>query len=123
MEQNKREPKELWQEPKAQALAWKPCADQRSWSPDGRHSPSLFFFCFKTGSSLFPMEFSLFIYFSDFLDGENGYIMVTANGGINQQRVAVSILLLCPSSCLLKFLYHHIMRPRDTFHRYVISLL
>ena len=82
-----------------------------------------FFFCFKTGSSLFPMEFSVFIYFSDFLDGENGYIMVTANGGINQQRVAVSILLLCPSSCLLKFLYHHIMRPRDTFHRYVISLL
>ncbi|XP_013584746.1 PREDICTED: uncharacterized protein At1g04910 [Brassica oleracea var. oleracea] len=54
--ENKREPKELWQEPKAQALAWKPCADQRSWSPD---------------------------------DGENGYIMVTANGGINQQRVAV----------------------------------
>ncbi|KAL0723360.1 hypothetical protein Bca4012_037959 [Brassica carinata] len=54
--QNKREPKELWQEPKAQALAWKPCADQRSWSPN---------------------------------DGENGYIMVTANGGINQQRVAV----------------------------------
>ncbi|KAG2323709.1 hypothetical protein Bca52824_006437 [Brassica carinata] len=54
--ENKREPKELWQEPKAQALAWKPCADQRSWSPN---------------------------------DGENGYIMVTANGGINQQRVAV----------------------------------
>ncbi|CAH8391586.1 unnamed protein product [Eruca vesicaria subsp. sativa] len=53
---NKLEPKELWQEPKAQALAWKPCSDERSWSPD---------------------------------DGKNGYIMVTANGGINQQRVAV----------------------------------
>lgn len=35
LEQNKREPKELWQEPKAQALAWKPCAEQRSWSPNG----------------------------------------------------------------------------------------
>ncbi|CAH2038179.1 unnamed protein product [Thlaspi arvense] len=56
LQQNKLEPKDLWQEPKQQALAWKPCADQRSWSPD---------------------------------DGKNGYIMVTANGGINQQRVAV----------------------------------
>ncbi|CAE5962428.1 unnamed protein product [Arabidopsis arenosa] len=54
--QNKLEPKELWREPKDQALAWKPCADQRSWKPN---------------------------------DGKNGYIMVTANGGINQQRVAV----------------------------------
>ncbi|ESQ35633.1 hypothetical protein EUTSA_v10007119mg [Eutrema salsugineum] len=54
--ENKLEPKDLWQEPKEQALAWKPCADQRYWSPD---------------------------------DGKNGYIMVTANGGINQQRVAV----------------------------------
>ncbi|CAH8252001.1 unnamed protein product [Arabidopsis lyrata] len=54
--ENKLEPKELWQEPKEQASAWKPCADQRSWTPD---------------------------------DGKNGYIMVTANGGINQQRVAV----------------------------------
>ncbi|CAN8245200.1 unnamed protein product [Cochlearia groenlandica] len=54
--QNKIEPKELWREPKDQSLAWKPCADQRSWKPN---------------------------------DGRNGYIMVTANGGINQQRVAV----------------------------------
>ncbi|XP_023646018.1 O-fucosyltransferase 2 isoform X2 [Capsella rubella] len=54
--ENKLEPKELWQEPREQASAWKPCADQRSWTPD---------------------------------DGKNGYIMVTANGGINQQRVAV----------------------------------
>jgi hypothetical protein len=33
--QNKLEPKELWREPKDQALAWKPCADQRSWKPSG----------------------------------------------------------------------------------------
>ncbi|CAA0193541.1 unnamed protein product [Arabidopsis thaliana] len=54
--ENKLETKDLWQEPKEQASAWKPCADQRSLTPD---------------------------------DGKNGYIMVTANGGINQQRVAV----------------------------------
>lgn len=82
-----------------------------------------FFFALRLDQACFLWSFLNLIYFPDFLDGENGYIMVTANGGINQQRVAVSILLLCPSSCLLKFLYHHIMRPRDTFHRYVISLL
>ncbi|XP_010476148.1 PREDICTED: uncharacterized protein At1g04910-like isoform X2 [Camelina sativa] len=54
--ENKLEPKDLWQEPREQASAWKPCAEQRSWTPN---------------------------------DGKNGYIMVTANGGINQQRVAV----------------------------------
>ncbi|KAL1199034.1 O-fucosyltransferase 2 [Cardamine amara subsp. amara] len=56
LEKNKLEPQDLWEEPKKQALAWKPCADHRSWAPN---------------------------------DGNNGYIMVTANGGINQQRVAV----------------------------------
>lgn len=30
------------------------------------------------------------VFFLVELDGKNGYIMVTANGGINQQRVAVS---------------------------------
>jgi len=34
-EQNKLETKDLWQEPKEQASAWKPCADQRSLTPDG----------------------------------------------------------------------------------------
>ncbi|XP_022716153.1 uncharacterized protein At1g04910-like isoform X3 [Durio zibethinus] len=54
--QNKREPKDLWQEPVVPASAWRPCADQHNWEPS---------------------------------EGKNGYIMVTANGGMNQQRVAV----------------------------------
>lgn len=32
---NKREPKDLWQEPFVPASAWRPCADQRSWEPSG----------------------------------------------------------------------------------------
>lgn len=33
--ENKREPKDLWQEPFAPASAWRPCADQRNWEPSG----------------------------------------------------------------------------------------
>lgn len=32
--------------------------------------------------------------FLDNVDGHNGYIIVSANGGINQQRVAVSNYLI-----------------------------
>lgn len=32
---NKREPKDLWQEPFVPASAWRPCADQRNWEPSG----------------------------------------------------------------------------------------
>ncbi|KAF2303675.1 hypothetical protein GH714_021144 [Hevea brasiliensis] len=31
--ENKREPKDLWQEPFVEASAWIPCADQRNWDP------------------------------------------------------------------------------------------
>jgi hypothetical protein len=85
--QNKLEPKELWREPKDQALAWKPCADQRSWKPSGLLlllSMSLFLVLYRYSFSDFCVFFCVWS-----LDGKNGYIMVTANGGINQQRVAV----------------------------------
>lgn len=32
---NKREPKDLWQEPFVPASTWRPCADQRNWEPSG----------------------------------------------------------------------------------------
>jgi hypothetical protein len=35
MVQNKREPKDLWQEPLVPASSWTPCSDQRSWEPNG----------------------------------------------------------------------------------------
>ena len=35
MGQDKREPKDLWQETLAPASAWRPCGDQRNWEPNG----------------------------------------------------------------------------------------
>ncbi|XP_010553452.1 PREDICTED: uncharacterized protein At1g04910 [Tarenaya hassleriana] len=85
--QNKPEPKELWREPKEQAAAWKPCADQRTWAPN---------------------------------DGRNGYIMVTANGGITQQRVAVCNIvvvarLLNATLVIPKFMFSDVWTDASQF--------
>ncbi|KAJ0017574.1 hypothetical protein Pint_09797 [Pistacia integerrima] len=72
--QNKREPKDLWHEPVIPASSWRPCADQRSWEPNG---------------------------------GNNGYLVVTANGGMNQQRVAV-----CNAVVLARLLNATLVVPR-----------
>lgn len=41
-----------------------------------------------------------------FVEGNNGYIVVSANGGINQQRVAVSSVSgrIC---CFYEYFYYH----------------
>lgn len=75
--------------------AWKPCADKRNLKPIGE---SLFlsyvhFYCV----SCF-LNFNGINSYSNFsnktldmvIERNIGYIMVTANGGMNQQRVAVS---------------------------------
>ncbi|XP_021889107.1 uncharacterized protein At1g04910 isoform X2 [Carica papaya] len=85
--ENKREPKDLWQEPLVPASAWRPCADQRSWMP---------------------------------CEGKNGYIMVTANGGINQQRVAVCNIvviarLLNATLVVPKFMYSDVWTDVSQF--------
>ncbi|KAK2644561.1 hypothetical protein Ddye_019756 [Dipteronia dyeriana] len=85
--QNKREPKDLWKEPVIPASVWRPCADQRNWSPSG---------------------------------GNNGYIMVTANGGMNQQRVAICnavvvARLLNASLVVPKFMYSSVWRDVSQF--------
>ncbi|KAM3701394.1 hypothetical protein ACJW31_05G169300 [Castanea mollissima] len=84
---NKREPKDLWQEPFVLASAWRPCADQRNWEPS---------------------------------EGNNGYILVTANGGINQQRVAVCnavmvARLLNSTLVIPRFLYSSVWRDASQF--------
>ncbi|EEF43812.1 O-fucosyltransferase 2 [Ricinus communis] len=85
--ENKREPKDLWQEPFIEASAWMPCADQRNWEPSG---------------------------------GNNGYILVTANGGMNQQRVAVCnavvvARLLNSTLVIPKFMYSSVWRDVSQF--------
>ncbi|XP_007026175.2 PREDICTED: uncharacterized protein At1g04910 isoform X1 [Theobroma cacao] len=85
--QNKREPKDLWQEPVVPASAWRPCADQRNWEPS---------------------------------EGKNGYLMVTANGGMNQQRVAVCnavvvARLLNATLVVPKFMYSSVWKDVSQF--------
>ncbi|XWS12882.1 hypothetical protein CRYUN_Cryun37aG0128200 [Craigia yunnanensis] len=85
--QNKREPKDLWQEPVVPASAWRPCADQHNWEPS---------------------------------EGKNGYIMVTANGGMNQQRVAIcnSVVvarLLNATLVVPKFMYSSVWKDVSQF--------
>ncbi|GAB2298917.1 O-fucosyltransferase 15 [Dionaea muscipula] len=85
--QNKPEPRGLWEEPYDLASTWKPCSDQRDWSPS---------------------------------EGENGYIMITANGGLNQQRVAICnavvvARLLNATLVIPKFMYSSVWRDRSQF--------
>ncbi|KAL5066334.1 hypothetical protein RYX36_028071 [Vicia faba] len=85
--ENKREPKDLWQEPLVPASSWTPCSEQRNWEPN---------------------------------EGSNGYIMVTANGGINQQRVAVCnavvvARLLNSTLVVPKFMYSSVWRDTSQF--------
>ncbi|KAK7262128.1 hypothetical protein RJT34_29688 [Clitoria ternatea] len=85
--ENKREPKDLWQEPFVPASAWTPCAHHRNWAPN---------------------------------EGNNGYILVTANGGINQQRVAVCnavvvARLLNSTLVIPKFMYSSVWRDVSQF--------
>ncbi|XP_052203535.1 O-fucosyltransferase 15 isoform X2 [Diospyros lotus] len=85
--ENKREPRDLWEEPYILASAWRPCADQRDWEPTEKN---------------------------------NGYILVSANGGINQQRVAVCNAvavsrLLNATLVVPKFLYSSVWRDISQF--------
>ncbi|KAI5331356.1 PREDICTED: At1g04910 [Prunus dulcis] len=80
----------LWKEPYSQVAAWKPCADRKV-------SPSLG--KYKKG---------------------NGYIVVSANGGLNQQRVAICnavavASLLNATLVLPRFLYSNVWNDPSQF--------
>ncbi|VAI72547.1 unnamed protein product [Triticum turgidum subsp. durum] len=89
---NRPEPKDLWKEP-INATLWKPCSDQRDWEASGNISSS---------------------------EGTNGYIIISANGGINQQRVAicnaVTISRLLNATLVIpKFLYSNVWLDKSQF--------
>lgn len=86
------EPKDLWKEP-INATLWKPCSDQRDREASGNVSSS---------------------------EGANGYIIISANGGINQQRVAicnaVTISRLLNATLVIpKFLYSNVWLDKSQF--------
>ncbi|MED6148447.1 O-fucosyltransferase 8 [Stylosanthes scabra] len=86
----KQEPSNLWAEPFQQASLWKPCADKNV-----KHNPG------NTVKS-------------------NGYISVSANGGLNQQRVAICNVvavasLLNATLVIPKFLYSNVWKDPSQF--------
>ncbi|TQD82308.1 hypothetical protein C1H46_032152 [Malus baccata] len=80
----------LWEEPYKQVAAWKPCADRKVSASLGRYKKS------------------------------NGYIIVSANGGLNQQRVAICnavavASLLNATLVLPRFLYSNVWNDPSQF--------
>ncbi|XP_066375404.1 O-fucosyltransferase 8-like isoform X2 [Miscanthus floridulus] len=80
----------LWEEPYKQARKWKPCAAKHSLADEG------------------PDEIN------------NGFILVSANGGLNQQRVAVCnavvvAALLNATLVLPRFLYSSVWKDTSQF--------
>nr|PNR59709.1 hypothetical protein PHYPA_002501 [Physcomitrium patens] len=88
----KPEPDVLWEEPTQNAITWLPCANQRAED----HIPPP------------PLEHM------------TGYIMINANGGLNQQRVAICngvavTRLLNASLVLPRFLFNSVWRDSSQF--------
>ncbi|EEF40087.1 conserved hypothetical protein [Ricinus communis] len=86
----KREKSNFWEEPYQKASVWKPCADKRISEESAKHEKS------------------------------NGYIMVSANGGLNQQRVAICnavalASLLNATLVLPRFLYSNVWKDPSQF--------
>ncbi|XP_021293844.1 uncharacterized protein At1g04910 isoform X3 [Herrania umbratica] len=80
----------FWEEPYPQASKWKPCADRKTPTSPGKPEKS------------------------------NGYILVSANGGLNQQRVAICnavavASLLNATLVLPKFLYSNVWKDPSQF--------
>ncbi|GLU13825.1 hypothetical protein SLE2022_304350 [Rubroshorea leprosula] len=80
----------FWEEPYHQASKWKPCADRKTPTNSGKP------------------------------DKNNGYIMVSANGGLNQQRVAICnavtlASLLNATLVLPRFLYSNVWKDPSQF--------
>ncbi|EXB84052.1 hypothetical protein L484_005816 [Morus notabilis] len=86
----KQESASFWEEPYKQASAWRPCADKKLPTSLGRY------------------------------DENNGYILVSANGGLNQQRVAICnavvvASLLNATLVLPRFLYSNVWKDPSQF--------
>ncbi|KAJ1414141.1 putative O-fucosyltransferase, plant [Sesbania bispinosa] len=86
----KQESSNLWVEPYRQASSWKPCAERKVQTNPGKSMES------------------------------NGYILVSANGGLNQQRVAICnavavASLLNATLVIPKFLYSNVWKDPSQF--------
>ncbi|KAF3451301.1 hypothetical protein FNV43_RR07396 [Rhamnella rubrinervis] len=86
----KQDSSDLWEEPFQRAFVWKPCADRKLPTNLEKHDPS------------------------------NRYILVSANGGLNQQRVAICnavavASLLNATLVLPRFLYSNVWKDPSQF--------
>ncbi|XP_065879849.1 O-fucosyltransferase 8 isoform X2 [Euphorbia lathyris] len=81
----KQQKSSFWEEPYQKTAVWKPCADEKKSVRIGKHGKS------------------------------NGYLLVSANGGLNQQRVAICnavalAFLLNATLVVPKFLYSNVWK-------------
>ncbi|XP_054793698.1 O-fucosyltransferase 8-like isoform X1 [Prosopis cineraria] len=103
----KQESSNFWAEPYRQASLWKPCADRKVMSNQGIRS--LFACCLKHQ-----------VFYPGKSVKTNGYILASANGGLNQQRVAICnavavAYLLNATLVIPKFLYSNVWNDPSQF--------
>uniref|UniRef100_A0A0E0CFX0 O-fucosyltransferase family protein n=1 Tax=Oryza meridionalis TaxID=40149 RepID=A0A0E0CFX0_9ORYZ len=68
----------LWENPRAATTSWKPCAERRSNEPSGKSSTRIAIGNNAASSHNVPPE-----------NETSGYIFIHAEGGLNQQRIAI----------------------------------
>ncbi|KAG6419200.1 hypothetical protein SASPL_121416 [Salvia splendens] len=93
-----KEPKDLWMEPYTRASSWIPCSQTRNWEPSDDVRKYRLTMLPRLMSSCLCQRV------------QSGFIMVTANGGINQQRVAV-----CNAVAIARMLNATLVLPRFMF--------